>query len=232
MKPYLFFSVVTMALTASLPAAAQQQNANTKNSDSLMNDTRRIESAPPRPSQATPEPRYESRTETKTTREASAYDDFTGFYGGGDVGYAFTDDVEGWNGGLFLGYGFEHRFDILGAYAGVELAHEWSNAEGSTGVLSYEKDRAWILSVRPGVTIMGDGLGYGIIGYSRAEFEGAGDDDQLDGLVLGVGSQFNTGTAFKPRVEYTHTNYEAGNLGGTSFEATENVVKVGAVFQF
>lgn len=161
-----------------------------------------------------------------------AFSDFTGVYAGGDVGYSFTDDLEGWNGGVFVGYGFEHVFDALGPYAGIEVGYEWSGADGRTGILSYEKDHAWTATFRPGLSIMSDGLGYGIVGYSRAEFEGGGDDETLNGLILGGGVQLDTNTPFKTRLEYTWTNYEDGNLGGTGFDLTENNVKLGAVFQF
>ena len=54
----------------------------------------------------------------------------------------------------------------------------------------------------------------------------------LDGLILGGGVQLDTNTPFKPRVEYTYTNYEDENIGGNNFNINENNIKVGAVFQF
>lgn len=236
MKYYLFLGAASVALlgTSIQAHAGSYANENSK----MMNDTRRMET---QSSNITPERRA---AETQTQQEkvygvepaagnnASPYDDFTGIYGGGDVGYAFSDDVDGWNGSLFIGYGFEHTFNLLGAYAGIEIGHEWSGGDGSTGGSPFEKDHAWTATFRPGVSIMGDGLGYGIIGYSRAEFESGGDEEYLDGMILGLGGQFNTGMAFKPRLEYTYTNYEEASIGGTDFAATENAVKLGAVFQF
>lgn len=233
MKNNLLLSTASLAIIGiALPAYAGSYSDDTR----TMNDTRTME-ASPRKENSTPtqntQPRYvPNNYEPSAGYEDNPYDDFTGVYGGGEAGYSFTDDLDGWNGGLFLGYGFEHEFDLLGAYAGIELGYEWSGAEGSTGGLNYEKDHAWTATFRPGVTILDGGLGYGIIGYSRAGFEGAGTDEDLDGLVLGLGGQFNTDTAFKPRLEYTYTNYEDGSLGGTNFDPSENAVKLGAVFQF
>lgn len=236
MKNYLFLGAASVALLS----FGQQAHAGSSGQDNarLMDDTRQIEmtsenTAPARrTAQAETRQTQVSRIEPAAGRSTNPYDDFTGIYGGGDFGYGLSDDVEGWNGSLFAGYGFEHGFDVLGAYAGIELAHEWSGADGSTGGLSFEKDHAWNVTFRPGVSVMDDGLGYGIIGYSRAEFESGGDDEYLDGMILGLGGQFNTGMAFKPRLEYTYTNYEDASIGGTDFAATENAIKLGAVFQF
>ena len=121
---------------------------------------------------------------------------------------------------------------MFGAYAGIEIGHEWSGADGDAGGITYDKDRAWLATFRPGVSIYNNALGYGIIGYSRGEFEGGGAEEDLDGLVLGVGAQMNTGAAFKPRLEYTYVNYEEGSLAGTGFDPQENTVKLGGIFQF
>lgn len=227
-------AAVTMLLAA-MPLTQAHAGSYSDESARMMNDTRRIQPEAPSSQQHTSIPQEAdqvSRIEPAAGQNVNPYDDFTGIYGGGEVGYGFTDDVDGWNGGLFLGYGFEHKFDMLGAYIGMEIGYEWSDGDGDTAGLSFEKDHAWIATLRPGFTVMGDGLGYGIVGYSRAEFESGGDDEYLDGLVLGLGTQFNTGTAFKPRLEYTYTNYEDATIGGTSFAATENTVKLGVVFQF
>ncbi|MFP4312880.1 MAG: outer membrane protein [Alphaproteobacteria bacterium] len=162
----------------------------------------------------------------------SPFTDFTGIYGGADIGYSFTDDLEGMDGGLFVGYGFEHEFDLLGAYAGIELGYEWSGADGDENNLSYEKDHAWVVTLRPGVSIMSDGLGYGIIGYSRSEFETTSGDEDSDGLILGLGAAFNTNTAFQPRIEYTYTMHEDISTNNQSIEPDENNITLGAVFQY
>lgn len=236
MKHYLFLGATSVVLLS----WGQQVYAGSYGQDNarLMNDMRYMESKVTAPVYHTTQVQMEteeaqvSHIQPASGHKSTPYDDFTGIYGGGDVGYSFSDDVKGWNGSLFIGYGFEHEFDVLGAYAGFELGHEWSEADGSTNGLSFQKDHAWTATLRPGVSIMDDGLGYGIIGYSRAEFASGGDEEYLDGMILGLGGQFNTGMAFKPRLEYTYANYEDASIGGTEFAATENAVKLGAVFQF
>lgn len=233
MKRNLFLSIASITLLSTgLPAHA---GSSSDESSRILNDSRRMDSDTPVPQQHTTKAKDSnlvSDIEPEAGHSKNPYDDFTGIYGGAEVGRGLSDDVKGWNSGVFVGYGFEHRFKMFGAYAGIELGHEWSNGEGSTAGVSFEKDHAWIVTLRPGVSVMGDGLGYGIIGYSHAEFESGGDDEYIGGLVLGFGTQFNTGTAFKPRLEYTYTNYEDASIGGTDFAATENTVKLAAVFQF
>lgn len=239
MRTYLFWSAAMAVIFCGPHLSAHAQSGSyppsySKGDPDILRDARRME---PQSVLSAPTTVRTERTETYPVqrtqpRKDNPFDDFTGIYGGGDVGYSFTDDVEGENGSLFLGYGFEHEFRWLGAYAGLEIGHEWSGADGDTGSLSYEKERAWFVTFRPGVSVMGDGLGYGIIGYSNARFESGGDDENLDGLILGLGAQMNTGTPFKPRLEYTYTNYEDGTLNGTGFAPSENAVKLGAVFQF
>ena len=219
MKPYLFSAIAITLLTAQ-PACAQSTNA--KNSDNLLKDAHRITDE--KPAVAHIEPAAGQNT------SPSGY--FKGTYAGGEIGHSFTDDVDGMSGGLFVGYGLEHEFGMFDAYTGIEFAYEWSGADGDAAGLSYNKNDAWLVTFRPGANVTDNALGYGIVGYTHAEFEGAGDKDNVDGLVLGLGGQFDTGTSFKPRLEYTYTNYEDSTLAGNSFDAGENAVKLGAVFQF
>lgn len=230
----IIFSAMGILAVSGMSTSAIAQNYNKGNTNSrIMDDAQRMEAEETNAAEIRTMPtEVDIEPQAGDAYNNNPYDDFTGIYGGGDVGYSFTEDVEGMNGSLFLGYGFEHDFKVLGAYAGLEIAHEWSGADGDAGGLSYEKDHAWVATFRPGVSVYDDMLGYGIIGYSNAEFETAAGDESLDGLVLGIGTQFNTQTAFKPRIEYTYTNYEDTDIAGTSFDPQENNIKLGAVFQF
>jgi len=253
MKPFLFLSITAIALSvATIPAYAQSNysQVDSKGGDQMINETRRLETEKPvTVSQAsrTTDSQGErmSYIEPAAGRNTNPYDDFTGVYVGGDIGYAIgsynvnnplgTDGdvgLDGINGGIFVGYGFEHNFKWLGAYAGIEAGYEWSDADGSIGGDSYEKNHAWLVTFRPGISMHQDTLGYGIIGYSRAEFEGAGGDEDFNGLVLGAGAQFDTNTALKPRLEYTFTNYEDDDIAGVGFDGHENNIKIGAILQF
>jgi opacity protein-like surface antigen len=212
----------------------------------LMRESRQMtpETAPQRQAQTDymAAPAIEPAAGRNESENDDMFDDFTGFYAGGDVGYQIGSaevgggegdvGLDGFNGGLFAGYGFSHSFGWLGGYAGVEAGYEWSGADGDLGGTSFEKDHAWLVTFRPGLTMHEDTMAYGILGYSRAEFEAGADDENLDGLVLGAGAEFDTDTAFKTRLEYTYTNYEDASIGGTDFDEHENNIKLGLLFRF
>ena len=112
MKYHLFLGTATCVLLGVSGQVGAQSSNNpsySKGEARIFDDTRRIE-APRR--QASRDERYEeqvSRIEP-AAGNSSPFSDFTGIYGGGDIGYSFTEDVEGFGGGVFLGYGFEHNF--------------------------------------------------------------------------------------------------------------------------
>lgn len=179
------------------------------------------------------------------SQNRNVYQDFTGPYVGGDVSYNMGSHeindrsgpdgdvgLDGFEGGLFIGYGYTHNFSWLGGYAGLELAYDWSKADGDFDANSFEKNHAWMVSFRPGVAMHQDALAYAVLGYTRAEFEANGDDSTLDGFVIGAGSEFSTRSPFKLRLEYTYANYEDSDIGGVSFDGHENEVKAGAVLRF
>lgn len=77
-----------------------------------------------------------------------------------------------------------------------------------------------------------DALAYGIVGYTRAEFVGNGDDEDVNGYFLGAGSEFSTRSPLKLRLEYTYTNYADEPLSDINFEGHDNMIKLGTVFRF
>lgn len=192
---------------------------------------------------------YSSRTGTT--------DDFTGPYVGGTIGYGWGDfdadvtvggttvassdpDMDGLQGGFFGGYGFQ--FDPMFAsqvwdgFMGLEAGYEWSNADGSVFGGDVDKDETMIFTLRPGLTWGDTALGYGIVGYSRTQFEAGTEEEWVDGLVLGIGTELYTIGPFKTRIEYQYTNYEDTNYtsGATALnvDGHENALKLGAVFRF
>jgi hypothetical protein len=171
---------------------------------------------------------------------------FSGPYLGADIGYNWGSfdannpagpdgdvDTDGWEGGLLAGYGYATNPTGFGGYAGVEAGYEWSGADGSFAGTAFEKNHNWLVTFRPGVTMAnGNTLAYGVVGYSRAEFEANGDNDNLDGLVLGGGTEFGMWRApMKMRLEYNYIDYEDANLSNINFEGHENTVKTGLVFR-
>ncbi|MCF8495591.1 MAG: porin family protein [Alphaproteobacteria bacterium] len=245
MKKHLMASGALAAFIFSISSAHAQYNG--KSSDDLSRETRYMQTdTQPHRSPVMAEPSYKTpASRTDTTPIKDSFEDFSGPYVGGDVSYAIGSydvndptgadgdvGLDGFAGGLFVGYGGVYDFNWLGGYTGIELGYEWSDADGELGGNTFVKDHEWLVTVRPGITMHEDALAYGIIGYSRAKFEGNGDEDHLNGLVLGAGSEFSTRSPLKLRLEYTYSTYEDANLGGVSFDGNENQVKAGAVFRF
>src|SRR5690606_37185348 len=101
MKSYyiLLGAAAFMALNGITSAQAQSYATSDAR---LLNDANQMEARNSNPlrrnAQTTAMQSRSVRTEPTMRQNTNAYDDFTGPYIGGDVGYAFTDDVDGWNG--------------------------------------------------------------------------------------------------------------------------------------
>ena len=184
-------------------------------------------------------------------------EDFTGPYVGGTVGYSWGDfdadvttggigvasddpDMDGWQGGFLGGYGFQFDTGMShgwNGFLGLEAGYEWSSADGSVFGVDVDKEDTVLLTLRPGMAWGDTALGYGIIGYSRTQFEADGEEEWLDGLVLGAGTELYTVGPFKTRLEYVYTNYEDAEYdlgGGTALnvEGQEHALKLGGIFRF
>lgn len=170
---------------------------------------------------------------------------FSGLYIGADVGYQTGNfDVNnpagpdgdvgmaGMTGGVFAGYGWAHPTTDLAGYIGTEIGYEWSGNDGSITGTNVEKNGNWLATVKPGVIINRDTLAYGMVGYSRAEFEANGASEDLNGLVAGAGVEFANTSPVNMRMEYAHTSYEDKDIGGVSADGSDNTVKIGAVARF
>lgn len=252
MTRFLGLTGLTIALLGSTAALAQDTNYTAaKGGDNILGDA---QYSIPKENTATYTESAQASAAPREVQPSSGYDrtndrdslqDFTGPYVGADIGYNIgsydTNDpggpdgdvgLDGFEGGLFAGYGYTHNMSWLGGYIGLEGGYEWSGAEGDLGGNEFAKDHAWVVSVRPGVAMHEDTLGYAVIGYSRAEFENNNDEETLDGLILGAGAEFSTRSPFKARIEYTYTGYEDADLGGVDFDGSENQIKLGGVFRF
>ncbi len=176
--------------------------------------------------------------------DESAYG--AGFYIGADLGYNWGNfdaddtagvdgdvDLDGVQGGLFFGYGFSHPFSSFTGYLGFELGFEWSDADDGLDIHSYEKNYNFLATLRPGVVIYdGTSLLYGVLGYSRAELEGAGHEDDVDGFVAGAGAEIGAYNGFKVRFEYNYVDYEDASLNSVSLEGNESTLKAGVLYRF
>ncbi|MBI1327822.1 MAG: outer membrane beta-barrel protein [Alphaproteobacteria bacterium] len=168
-------------------------------------------------------------------------DKFAGAYLGAALGYSFGEvainvagvdldtDVKGISGSAYAGY----TMRTLGGYLGFEIAHEWSGADGDVVAgVTIDRDTAWSLTVRPGFAIGENTLAYGILGYSRATYEGLGSDETFGGAIFGLGAEFATGTPLRARLEYTYTDYSEETVGGVDFEPVDNAIRLGLLYRF
>ncbi len=161
---------------------------------------------------------------------------WNGPYAGAEGNYvAGGSDLRGWGGGGFAGYGWTPRNvpGIARPYVGVEAGFDWSGADSDT--LS-EKKKAMI-SARPGAIFGDNVLGYGILGYSRADFKSNvnNDNNWAGGWSVGGGVEVASFTPSLPlgaRLEYVYTNYNNTNLGGISTDPHDNAVKLGVLYHF
>jgi opacity protein-like surface antigen len=257
MKYILLCGTACAVLAAANPAAAQNNHYGKDSDTSLLNQSHSYNATEPAPQKQASNTLTGPDTSASTVSRiepaagdndmGSEYADFTGPYFGVDAGYNFGSadielgpgpsddgsDLNGWDAGVFIGYGMEQNMvRWLGGYLGFEIGYEMSNADGDFAGVDYEKDHNWLATIRPGFAYGHDALLYGIAGYSRANYEVEGDDEDFNGYVLGLGSEINTHTAAKIRLEYTYANYGEEDFGAVEFEPVENNVKLGVVFQF
>lgn len=249
----LILTGTAIILLGGSTAAFAQADYSVKSTDTMLNQSRYMNDAE-LPRQAGSEIRVERRADAEPPVSILGIEpaaggvntsDFSGLYFGGDLGFAMSNadvsgtgaadgdvGMDGFLGGVFAGYGYAGDPGNLVGYVGLEAGYEWNDADGRIGANSFEKNGSWLVSLKPGMVIGQDALGYGIIGYSLAEFEGAGTDEKFNGLVFGAGTEFNTRTALKMRLEYTYTNFEDENLGTVGFDGHESALKAGTVFRF
>ncbi len=257
MKRLLWLGVAAVALTGMADGAKAQGYDKGDTTSRLMGGLERSEPRTDTLAQTRPAPATRPLTQREPARPAAIEPaagrmqtgrpstDFTGPYVGGSIGFAMGSydvlipgsiggdlGMEGFETSLLAGIGFAHNFAWLGGYAGLEVAYNWSGIDGNFGPASFEKNQSWMVTLRPGLVMHQDALGYGIVGFSRADFESEGSDEYINGLVLGAGAEFNTQTPVKLRMEYTYINYTDEHIGDRRFDGHENNIKLGAVFRF
>ncbi len=156
---------------------------------------------------------------------APASPNWTGFYAGGQLGYANIDtnapgvDGDGFIGGLTAGYDYDLGNWVIGA----GLDYDWTDVTLG-GVIDVEN--VWRAKLRGGYKI-GNGLLYGTGGYAQADTDVLGNED---GYFIGAGYEHAVTENFNVGGEVLY--HEFDNFGGTPADVEATTVQVRGTFRF
>jgi len=151
--------------------------------------------------------------------------DWTGFYAGGQLGWANIDsnvsgvDGDDFIGGIVAGY----DFDLGNWVVGGGLDYDFADIDLG-GVADLES--VWRAKLRGGYKI-GNGLAYGTAGFAQADTDTLGSDD---GYFLGVGYEHLVTNNFALGGEVLY--HEFDNYGSTTTDLEATTVQLRGTFRF
>ena len=180
---------------------------------------------------------------------------FEGFYVGGQAGYSeIDDDLDGFGGGAFIGFGGTNG--IL--YGSIEAEVGYDGAEGDENVsgsgfsitADAEAQLTYGVGFRVGAVVADNLLLYGRVGWVRTNAElsvgvnvtGLGsaswsDDQDFDGIRIGGGVEGMLGDNIGIRGEYTYTSYEDEDVNvfgaiPVNIDPDQHLFRVGVAYYF
>ncbi len=151
---------------------------------------------------------------------------WTGFYAGGQLGYADVDtnfagvDGDGLIGGLVAGYDYDLGDWVIGA----GLDFDWTDVSLAPGV---DVDTVWRAKLRGGYKL-GNGLLYATAGYANADVGGGVGDS--DGYFVGAGYEHMLTSNFSLGGEVLYHEFDSFNVPTLDADAT--TAQVRATFRF
>jgi opacity protein-like surface antigen len=156
---------------------------------------------------------------------APASPDWTGFYAGGQLGFANIDsnaagvDGDGFIGGLTAGYDYDLGNWVIGA----GLDYDWADINlGGAGDL----ESVWRAKLRGGYKI-GNGLLYATSGFAQADTDTLGSED---GYFVGGGYEHAIMDNFTLGGEVLY--HEFDNFGATPTDVDATTVQLRGTFRF
>lgn len=147
---------------------------------------------------------------------AQSSGNWTGFYGGLQLGYVDVDtnvsgvDGDGAIGGIVLGYDYDLGDWVIGG----GFDYDWTDVELS-GAATVED--VWRLKARAGYKVNPQGLFYGTAGYAEAGTDNLGSDD---GWFIGAGYEQIVAPNVSIGGELLYHEFDNFNSTGVDVDAT------------
>lgn len=157
---------------------------------------------------------------------AQSSGNWTGFYGGVQLGYADIDtSVSGVNGdgvigGIILGY----DYDLSDWVVGLGFDYDWTGIEVTSGV---EVEDVWRIKARAGYKVRSTGLLYGVGGFAEAGTDNLGSED---GWFIGAGYEQIVAPNISVGGEILYHEFDNFDRSGIDVDAT--TVQVRAAYRF
>ncbi|WP_371225331.1 outer membrane protein [Roseovarius sp. 2305UL8-3] len=151
--------------------------------------------------------------------------DWTGFYVGGQLGWAGVDtnvagvDGDDFIGGLVAGYDYDFGNWVVGG--GIDYDFADINLGGAADLES-----VWRAKLRGGYKL-GNGLAYATAGYAQADTDNLGSDD---GYFVGAGYEHLITQNFSLGGEVLY--HEFDNYNGTTTDVEATTVQLRGTFRF
>ncbi len=153
---------------------------------------------------------------------AQASGNWTGFYGGAQLGYADIDtnlsgvDGDGLIGGIVLGY----DYDLGDWVVGGGFDYDWTDVDLS-GAATVEN--VWRIKARAGYKVNPQGLLYGTAGYADADTDTLGSDN---GWFIGAGYEQIVAPNISVGGELLYHEFDDFNSSGVDVDATTFQIRV------
>lgn len=155
--------------------------------------------------------------------------DWTGFYGGAQIGYV---DVDGKGSGLDgddVIYGFYggYRYDFGRGVIGAEIEYDFADVDLGDGLGTL--DEVGRIKLMAGADL-GRVLLYGTAGYARAKATVGGDSLTGDGAFVGVGMDYAVSERLVVGGEVLFHDFNDFDNTGVDLDATTATLRVGLRF--